>query len=144
MPKAKGPKRLIEMEYVPVSRVRPNERNPYKEDPETFQALRRSVDKTGGIVDPIDVAPDSEPEKNSTWDASDKKGKWYVVIHLGKAVDAPQGPSPHVLKFLKKVAGWKFIPSKVYVNALHTKVGRNEPCPCGSGKKYKNCCGRGR
>jgi preprotein translocase subunit SecA len=22
-----------------------------------------------------------------------------------------------------------------------TKVGRNEPCPCGSGKKYKNCCG---
>src|ERR1700751_5900493 len=22
------------------------------------------------------------------------------------------------------------------------KVGRNEPCPCGSGKKYKNCCGR--
>ena len=23
-----------------------------------------------------------------------------------------------------------------------TKVGRNDPCPCGSGKKYKNCCGR--
>jgi uncharacterized protein len=23
-----------------------------------------------------------------------------------------------------------------------TKVGRNEPCPCGSGKKYKRCCGR--
>ena len=22
------------------------------------------------------------------------------------------------------------------------KVGRNEPCPCGSGKKYKACCGR--
>ena len=21
-------------------------------------------------------------------------------------------------------------------------VGRNEPCPCGSGKKYKNCCGK--
>lgn len=23
-----------------------------------------------------------------------------------------------------------------------TKVGRNEPCPCGSGKKFKNCCGK--
>ncbi|MEW6074891.1 MAG: preprotein translocase subunit SecA [Candidatus Omnitrophota bacterium] len=23
----------------------------------------------------------------------------------------------------------------------HTKVGRNDPCPCGSGKKYKKCCG---
>ena len=22
------------------------------------------------------------------------------------------------------------------------KVGRNDPCPCGSGKKYKRCCGR--
>ena len=21
------------------------------------------------------------------------------------------------------------------------KLGRNEPCPCGSGKKYKHCCG---
>lgn len=24
------------------------------------------------------------------------------------------------------------------------EVGRNEPCPCGSGKKYKNCCGKGK
>ena len=23
------------------------------------------------------------------------------------------------------------------------KIGRNDPCPCGSGKKYKNCHGRG-
>ena len=23
-----------------------------------------------------------------------------------------------------------------------TKVGRNDPCPCGSGKKYKQCCGK--
>ncbi len=22
-----------------------------------------------------------------------------------------------------------------------SKIGRNEPCPCGSGKKYKRCCG---
>ena len=30
--------------------------------------------------------------------------------------------------------------SKVFVN--QNKVGRNDPCPCGSGKKYKNCCGK--
>lgn len=30
--------------------------------------------------------------------------------------------------------------SKTYVNK--NKVGRNDPCPCGSGKKYKNCCGK--
>ena len=28
-----------------------------------------------------------------------------------------------------------------YVNK-EPKIGRNDPCPCGSGKKYKNCCGR--
>lgn len=27
---------------------------------------------------------------------------------------------------------------------LPVKVGRNDPCPCGSGKKYKNCCGKNR
>jgi len=29
--------------------------------------------------------------------------------------------------------------SKTVVN--ESKVGRNEPCPCGSGKKFKKCCG---
>ncbi len=27
------------------------------------------------------------------------------------------------------------------VPVIEKKVARNEPCPCGSGKKYKNCCG---
>ncbi|MBQ9511254.1 MAG: preprotein translocase subunit SecA [Clostridia bacterium] len=28
------------------------------------------------------------------------------------------------------------------VKKASDKIGRNDPCPCGSGKKYKNCCGR--
>ena len=32
-------------------------------------------------------------------------------------------------------------PDKIQVKRVTPKVGRNEPCPCGSGKKYKNCCG---
>jgi len=24
---------------------------------------------------------------------------------------------------------------------MSRKIGRNDPCPCGSGKKYKHCCG---
>ena len=31
--------------------------------------------------------------------------------------------------------------NKTVVNT-EPKVGRNDPCPCGSGKKYKNCCGK--
>jgi preprotein translocase subunit SecA len=30
----------------------------------------------------------------------------------------------------------------VTIRRTQPKVGRNDPCPCGSGKKYKNCCGR--
>jgi preprotein translocase subunit SecA len=44
---------------------------------------------------------------------------------VAKPVDtpAPDGDKPKVLK-------------------RAAKIGRNDPCPCGSGKKYKNCCGR--
>ena len=31
--------------------------------------------------------------------------------------------------------------NKTIVNE-NPKVGRNDPCPCGSSKKYKNCCGK--
>ncbi len=41
----------------------------------------------------------------------------------------------------KKEAPAQRQPQKVAVPA-GKKVGRNEPCPCGSGKKYKHCCGR--
>lgn len=33
----------------------------------------------------------------------------------------------------------KFNQSKIFTNE-DKKVGRNDPCPCGSGKKYKKCC----
>ncbi|MDD4316704.1 MAG: SEC-C metal-binding domain-containing protein, partial [Clostridia bacterium] len=31
--------------------------------------------------------------------------------------------------------------SRVTVRNESASIGRNSPCPCGSGKKYKNCCG---
>jgi len=33
-------------------------------------------------------------------------------------------------------------PAKVKAKFSGKKIGRNDPCPCGSGKKYKKCCGR--
>jgi preprotein translocase subunit SecA len=33
------------------------------------------------------------------------------------------------------------LPAKQYKRS-EPKVGRNDPCPCGSGKKYKKCCGK--
>ncbi len=41
---------------------------------------------------------------------------------------------------------WRFIDGKLAnstpIRREAPKVGRNDPCPCGSGKKYKKCCGR--
>ena len=51
--------------------------------------------------------------------------------------------------YFKKIDGeWKFIDGKIenldpYVRE-EPKIGRNDPCPCGSGKKYKKCCGKGK
>ena len=51
----------------------------------------------------------------------------------------------HEMSTFKKVDGkWFFDQGKVIPNTVTRttpKVGRNDPCPCGSGKKYKKCCG---
>jgi hypothetical protein len=38
--------------------------------------------------------------------------------------------------------GGRSVSGKNSVPVKRVKIGRNDPCPCGSGKKYKNCCGR--
>ena len=47
--------------------------------------------------------------------------------------------------FRKQDGKWYFVdasdPTKQPVVRSEPKVGRNDPCPCGSGKKYKKCCG---
>jgi preprotein translocase subunit SecA len=54
-----------------------------------------------------------------------------------------KGSSDEVEQFgaIKESSGEsaKSVPSQPIINK--EKVGRNEPCPCGSGKKYKRCCG---
>ena len=47
----------------------------------------------------------------------------------------------NTLKSMDEQVPEKSARNQTVVNAT-PKVGRNDPCPCGSGKKYKNCCGR--
>jgi SEC-C motif-containing protein len=53
----------------------------------------------------------------------------------------------HELGEFKKIDGkWYFDDGKIVKEypsvKVNRKVDRNSPCPCGSGKKYKKCCGR--
>ena len=51
-----------------------------------------------------------------------------------------------VSSFVKEADGWKFedgeLVGETPIVREEPKVGRNDPCPCGSGKKYKKCCGK--
>ena len=53
-----------------------------------------------------------------------------------------------VSQFVKEDGEWKFADGELVgekpIQREEPKVGRNDPCPCGSGKKYKKCCGRGK
>ncbi len=42
--------------------------------------------------------------------------------------------------FEREDGEWRFV-SGGAIPAVSQKIGRNEPCPCGSGKKHKKCCG---
>lgn len=49
------------------------------------------------------------------------------------------------IDFIQKGIAPSFVASKIRVDEQQQKkkkIGRNEPCPCGSGKKYKRCCGK--
>jgi SEC-C motif-containing protein len=50
-----------------------------------------------------------------------------------------------VASFSKVEGNWFFTEGKPAVRKpvvrAEPKVGRNDPCPCGSGKKFKRCCG---
>lgn len=39
-------------------------------------------------------------------------------------------------RFLKENGQW------YYIDGARPLIGRNDPCPCGSGKKFKKCCGQ--
>lgn len=52
----------------------------------------------------------------------------------------------HEMAYFKKIGDeWAYSTGELKVETIvreGRKIGRNEPCPCGSGKKYKNCCGK--
>jgi len=62
------------------------------------------------------------------------QGDFAITNLNGKTVFSFRCPSNECIDFVKSAQSMASLP----------KVGRNDPCPCGSGKKYKYCCGRKR
>ena len=91
-------------------------------DQEEFEDLFYPIMALGGIYD---------DEENGE-----------VILHLNeKELTQLESDLPHVL--LDIYWYWQAIINKPQtVRREGEKVGRNDPCPCGSGKKYKACCGK--
>jgi len=64
-------------------------------------------------------------------------GDFTVTHHQGNTTFSFCFPSRREIDFVTEIEE-----SKKVIPAHSNKVGRNEPCPCGSGKKYKKCHGR--
>ena len=74
--------------------------------------------------------------------------EWWAAFH---EEDTPRFPEPEYSDSLPGRGGFEtpaftppaaptYSPAVPLVRA-EPKIGRNDPCPCGSGKKYKKCCG---
>ena len=70
----------------------------------------------------------------------DKRG--IVEFRALYRKDAMQGVLHERSRFCKEEERWYYIDGEILDSYLAEprKVGRNSPCPCGSGKKYKKCC----
>lgn len=84
-------------------------------------------------------------EKGMQTDAMDKNTKKMVESLREEWMDAPReafgGKTPRELMTENPELA---LPGKVETFRRETpKIGRNDLCPCGSGKKYKKCCGKG-
>lgn len=71
----------------------------------------------GGDKEGLDVGQDAIDDL--TRDAPDLIPHWIEALHAWRLKTIGRGPSA----------------------AARTKIGRNDPCPCGSGRKHKKCCG---
>ncbi|MDD2767883.1 MAG: YchJ family protein [Methylococcus sp.] len=47
-----------------------------------------------------------------------------------------------ISRFVRERDAWVYLDGYIQPDSGETPVGRNEPCPCGSGKKFKHCCSR--
>lgn len=86
-------------------------------------SIKSSIARTIFRVSAVSVQPEREiPEKNLNFSGAAE------VEQFGAAREIQDGKTREASK------------QNPIIN--NDKVGRNEPCPCGSGKKYKKCCGK--
>lgn len=108
----------------------------YDMDPVTFSGFLDGINTS--LVEEIEldgVAEDSAIKleidfEKLYWNMLEAKAEWLYTLSGWDNILSAEKRAEITRNFRQ---------SKI---AVSTKVGRNDPCPCGSGKKYKKCCGK--
>ncbi|MBW1972760.1 MAG: preprotein translocase subunit SecA [Deltaproteobacteria bacterium] len=109
---------------------------------ESYQMFVDMVDriKEETVEKLFTIRPVEEKEEIKLWEAEREqnfilgRGKMAAIGGAGAANAAIAGGAPPEASPQRD--------PHVPVRRKGKKIGRNDPCPCGSGKKYKKCCGR--
>ena len=70
-----------------------------------------------------------------------KDGTFEPALDFDDRLDEAAADIPRAILLLRKIAELRASRTSRPTPLRSTKVGRNDPCPCGSGKKFKRCCG---
>jgi len=136
--------------------------------PPTAEALMRSR-YSAFVVDAIDYLHDTlAPESRDGFDRGEterwaRESTWKGLEIVGTQQGGPDDDEgvvafcarfdfegkPHshyeVSRFRREAGRWMYLDGQIGVSKHDPRrvaaVGRNDPCPCGSGKKFKKCCG---
>ena len=111
---------------IPVQVVPAAPQQPPQQAPQAPQHQAGNVSITPPMPSPIPVQPAMPERKQDYSKYTAHKEEYPGQDAQRQAARSPQGQR-HVVEPIK----------------ADPKVGRNDPCPCGSGKKYKNCHGKG-
>lgn len=132
-----------------------------KAKPSTAEELMRSRFVAFGLGN-FDYLAQTQVEPLSPEVRQGKLPEWESLQIIGTTAGGPQDPTGVVefiahyhshgchdhhekARFSRIKGEWKYLNGEFIDHGTtkrsQPKVGRNDPCPCGSGRKYKRCCG---
>lgn len=86
-----------------------------------------------------------EIKKTQKGESNDNTGIVEFVAHYKDKASGTELRHHETSLFTKDGGEWKFKEGQIHgaqpVKRLEPKIGRNDPCSCGSNKKFKKCCG---
>jgi SEC-C motif-containing protein len=104
--------------------------------------------------DTVDVQGNEAWSKQAEWEGleirsttagGEQDSKGQVEFIASYSVEGEPKTHHELSEFKKEKGEWYFVDGKLMTAETFVrqkpKVGRNDPCPCDSGKKYKKCCG---